>query len=808
MKRWAIATLIAWFLLLTSAGVSYCEEKIPVFRDIKGSFAEKSINALARQGIIHGLNAEQFAPAKNVSRLQFAVLIAKSLGVQPFFPAESTFSDIRPGTAEAGYVEALANLGLILGTKSKTFNGGGPISRQDAAVILSKAVEVDTPVPSIKEKYIDAALISPYASESVAYVTGKRWMNGSKGYFYPTCYLTRAEAAVLVDRLFETGKERALRALQQPEAVFELGSGETKGIDTNKENHPVAFSAVYGMDNLTVFSVTYSNGLLISGNRPGTGTITVNAGSKSYPVSVKVTTPDSGEGTSSGNGESFPWAAQTVQPADYKVVEHSPDAGFKNMEYKAYSGPVDGLFSKSDTWTGFLRQKGRDIIIDLGALKTVSGISMEFRQDSNSGVYLPKSVQGSVSVDGVSWYQLGSVYHGVDPIDKKVQNMNFSLNFPSLSTRYIKLSFPVEIFVFARRLTVKEGLQAEKPVLLAPVEKTATSAGAYLRDPDIRDVLLVFTGDKSDQQSLTSADFIPLAAYVDGQGQIKGRMFDTMLFLPVNGLPCTSKSWASYLEDLFTPGKQLYALEEAMETIKTTTGMQVKENVILALPYPDSKQSEFGVIGVDGQNRSFSDKTVNRDQAAQNRLYAVQWYYAALMEKWNSAGFKNLNLSGIYWYGELINPTVYAEAQLVQKVAAMVRNGDRKFFWIPYYGAPGFENWKSYGFTHVFLQPNYYSAQSPPESRMDQAAELARQNGTGIELELDNKILTSRYYYDLFYNELNKAHQLGLDGDTPTAYYTGLKKTLLDTVTSNVPQIRGIYDDIYNWINGSYGELA
>ncbi|HWI55550.1 MAG TPA: DUF4855 domain-containing protein [Desulfobacteria bacterium] len=803
MKKWAVASLLACYLFLFNAGVSFSGE-IPAFRDIKGSFAEKSIDHLARQGIIHGINAQQFGPGRNVTRLQFAILIAKSLGVQPFYPAKPTFSDIRPGTAEAGYVEALANLGLISGTKNKIFNGGSPVTRQDAAVILSKSVEANTQVSSVKITYIDASRISPYAADSVAYVTSKKWMNGSRGYFYPTRYLTRAEAAILIDRLFETGKERALTALQQPVTEVGLGLGETQGIETNTQNHPVTFTTVYGMDSLDVFSVSSSSGLMVSGKRPGKGTMTVNAGSKSYPVAVTVYNPETGEGPSADSGDPILWAERTVQPANYKVLEHSPDAGFKNTEYKTYSGPVDGIFSKSDTWTGFFRQQGRDIIVDLGVNKTISGISLEFKQDANSGVYLPKYIKGSLSVDGTAWYQLGNVYHGVDPADKKVQNVTFSLNLPPVTTRYIKISFPVDVFVFARHMTIKGGSSAERPVILAAVPNTSDSAGTYMRDPDIKDVLLVFTGDKSEQQSLTSADFTPLAAYVDRQGQIKGRMFDTMLFLPANGLPCTSESWNSYLEDLFTPGKQLYALEEAMGKINSTTGMYLKENVILALPYPDSKQMEFGIIGVDGKNLSFSEMNVDREQAARNRFEAVQWYYSSLMDRWNSAGFKNLNLSGIYWYGELISPTVYEEAQLVQKVSGMVRIGGRKFIWIPYYGAPGFENWKSFGFTHVFLQPNYYANQAPPEDRMDRAAELARRNTTGIELELDNRMLTSRYYYDLFYSELNKAHQQGLDRDTPSAYYTGLKRTLLEAVTSSVPQIRGIYDDIYKWINGSY----
>lgn len=798
-----IASLIAFCLFLSNTGVSFGQDKNPAFRDIKGSFAEESINRLTQQGIIQGINSEQFAPGRNVTRLQFVVLIAKGLGVQPFFPTVPTFTDIPSGTVYAGYVEALANLGLIKGTKNKSFNGASLITRQDAAVIIRKAMDENTKPPFVKVKYNDLGRISQYAVDSVVYVTDKKLMNGSGGNFYPLKYLTRAEAAVLVDLVFKARKEQAFTSLVQPAGKLEIGTGEETGFENYTIDRPIAFTTVYGTDNQSVVSVS-SKGTLVSGKTPGTGTITVNAGSNSYPVSVDVKTKDSGAGLLIDNIVSDHSERETTLPFSYKVIEQAPDEGFKSMEYKTYSGPVDGLASKGDTWTGFLRQKGRDIVIDLGAIKTVSEISMEFRHDSNSGVYLPKYISGSVSADGASWYQIGNVHHTVHPSDTTVQNRTFSLRLPSISTRYIKISFPVDIFVFLRHLTVTGGLPAEKPVILAAAESSQGLTGVYIQDSSMRDILLMFTGDKSEQQTLTEADFIPLAAYVNRQGEIKGRMFDTMLFLPANGLPCTSESWASYREDLFTPGKQLYALEEAMEKINNTTGIQVKQNVILALPYPDSKQLDFGSLGEAGESISFSTKSVDKELAAQNRLEAVQWYYAGLMDKWNSAGFKHLNLAGIYWYGELINPTVYGESELVQNVGRIVRGNGQKFFWIPYYGAPGYDNWKSYGFTHVFLQPNFYANQAPPEGRMDRAAELARLNMTGVELELDNRMLTSRYYYDLFYIELKKAHQLGLDGDTVTAYYTGLKKTLLDTVKSEIPEIRGIYDDLYRWINGTY----
>lgn len=719
-----IAAIIAFFIFGGNIGNAYCQEETPAFRDIKGSFAEQAIIRLSQQGIIHGINANQYAPRDNISRQQFAILIAKTLGVQPFFPTEPNFSDISPGTVEAGYIEALANLGLIKGTGNNTFDGDSPVQRQEGAVIVQKALEGQTQAPSSTGKssstgkYKDEGQISPYAVDSVAYLTDKGWMNGSKGYFYPLRNLTRAEAALLIDHLFETRIEQASNSLQKPE------------------------------DKL----VTQS------------------------PLALEL---------------------ETELEVTYKLVEQSPDQGFKNTESKYYPGPVEGLFTKSDTWTGFLRQQGRDIIVDLGSLRTASSISLEFMQNANSGIYLPKYLEGSMSVDGVSWYQLGHAYHGIDPSDINKQNVTLSLSFPPVNARYIKLSFPVEVWVLARNLTVTGGLPAEKPVILTPVERDTRVKG-YLQDPEMKNILLVYTGDRSYQQTLSGSDFLPLVAYMNRQGKIKGQMFDTMLFLPYTKMPCTKNAWDSYLEDLFAQGKQLHSLEDTVARINAITGRQNKEKVILTIPYPDSKQSDF-----DGTH-SFSEQNVGKDQAAKNRSEAVVWFYGELMNKWNSAGFRHLDLAGIYWYGESVNRAVYNEEDLVRKVAHLVKDNGQRFFWIPYYGAQGFGEWKSYGFTHVFLQPNYYATPAPPDDRMERAADLARQYGTGIEIEFDNRIISNPYFYELFYKEMKKAHQLGLDRNSVNAYHVGIKGTLLDIVYSDFPEVRKIYDDIYSWISGSY----
>lgn len=779
-----ITLYLTVLFLLVNCSIAYGSPAPQAYSDIKGSYAEESVIRLVEQGMISGEGGE-FRPGGSITRLEVAVLVARTLGIQPVYPAKPSFADVFPGTPEAGYLEALAGMGIIKGT-GESFGAESPILRQDAAVLWHHALGSGYERLSLTERYIDKESISNYAEASAAFMTGRGWMGGSEGYFYPQREMTRAEAAVLAAKLLEIRKGQALTALPVVSArQAQVREGETLELKPVIAGNFPVFTPVFGTDSPKVCPVSPEG--TVEGKLAGRGTVTVNAGYSSYMVKAEVTSPKSRKSASASVSGAVYQAPPTEYNLVYTVKQHSPDTAFRQTESKNNPGPPEGLISKSDTWTGFLRQQGRDITVDLKTARPVSEISLEFMQNPEWGVFLPGYIKGEVSADGLSWYHLGYAYHGVSPAEPGESKVSLTLSFTPVNARYVRLTFPVDIWVFARHLSVRGGAAAASPAVLACAGGDSSMAGNYMQVPNMNDILLVYTGDKSDSQTLALADFLPLVGYQDSTGKISGRMFDTMLFLPYYGIPATRDSWAAYLEDLFATGKQLAALDEAVSRMNSLSGMQVREKVILSIPYPGARPEGFAPA--DGGER----------------FAAVQWYYGELMGRWSDAGFKNLDLAGIYWYGESIENTNAGEKDLVINTARLVRNNSQKFFWIPYFGTKGYENWRSYGFSHVFLQPNYFAQDSPPEDRMDRAAELARRYGMGIEIECEENVLYDQKYYDLFYRQLQKGHQLGFDGPVTNAYYMGVvKKTLVKSARSNVPQTRAIYDDLYRWISGAY----
>lgn len=801
--------VLSMLLLLLFASTARAEPDQPVFTDIEGSFAADAITQLTSQGIISGISPEEFGPGLNISRKDFAVLLTRVMGAQPYYPSSPTFSDLPSGAAETGYVEALVKLGLLTGTGNKILGAQNPITRQDAAVLLSRALGEKTDLPSLKGKYLDEEQLSPYAAESVAYVTWKGLMSGSDGYFYPQQELTRAEASVLAYRLLKIRKGQALTAFPVVSSqTLQMNPGETRTIQPGASGQPLSFTPVYGLDDPGAGSIS-PYGMFTAGKQPGAATITVNGGYNSYTIKTDIAssmTSDKTAGESSVTAAVYGPEEEFAGGATYQVVEYSPDPGFSGTEKKGYPGPADGLASTSETWTGFFRQGGRDITVDLKSTRPVSKISLEFQQDAGSGIYFPKYLDCSISADGKEWYHLGQVSHSIAPSDPTVQSKDFMLTFPPVTARYVKLSFPVDVFVFARHLSIQGGGRPQQPVVLAhDVQVARASADTYLQIQDMKNILLVFTGAHGDLGKWTAGDFLPMAAYVDGRYSIKGRMFDTMLFLPYPDLAGTRDSWAAYADDLFAPGAQLSALEETAARLNEQAGLKGKINVILTVPYPDGQQEDFGALEKGGASLSFSGKKAGDAQAAGDRFAAVQWYYNNIMSKWNQSGYKYINLAGIYWYRESMDPTTPGDVELAQNVARLVRNNNQKFFWIPFFGAQGYDQWRSYGFSHVFLQPNYYANNGPPDERMDKAAEQAKRYNMGLEVEVDDGVLYNPGYRDLFYNELAKAHQLNIDQEATKAYYAG-SKTLVRAFHSNNYKVRAVYDDLYKWITGTYAD--
>lgn len=185
--------------------------------DINQSYAKDAILELVEQGIINGKGNGKFDPTGKIERQDFAIILAKALNLDVSSkPADSTFSDVPQDHYSYSFVEAAVKAGLIKGQGNGEFGMGQNLTRQDMAVLFVRALGVEVEGMGSLLKFSDAASISYYAKDAVAAAIELGLMNGMNGKeFNPVGQADRQSVALVANRFLKV-KEQLDTPSQQP----------------------------------------------------------------------------------------------------------------------------------------------------------------------------------------------------------------------------------------------------------------------------------------------------------------------------------------------------------------------------------------------------------------------------------------------------------------------------------------------------------------------------------------------------------------------------------------------------------------
>jgi len=168
-------------------------------------WAKKAIEVLASKGIIAGTGPAAYSPAANITRADFLVLLTKTLGLTA--KVDSNFKDVH---ANAYYYEAVGickKLGITYGVGNDMFAPDEKITRQDMFALIHRAMviagrKLDKGTISDISSFKDFDQSSTYAVESVATLVRNGLVVGHDNKLNPRANTTRAEAAVVLYRLY------------------------------------------------------------------------------------------------------------------------------------------------------------------------------------------------------------------------------------------------------------------------------------------------------------------------------------------------------------------------------------------------------------------------------------------------------------------------------------------------------------------------------------------------------------------------------------------------------------------------------
>ena len=174
---------------------------LQVPNDMVDHWAESYVLKLISLGAVTGFEDGTFRPHLNVSRAQFTVMLSRAMGLTPAHEPDLNFTDSVPGWA-AGYVAAAVARGLVTGFDDGTFRPDEPITREQLAVMTTRALGAGSAGPALT--FADAAQVSSWASSGVSRAVVLGIVTGYEdNTFRPQGKATRAEAATMISRLVD-----------------------------------------------------------------------------------------------------------------------------------------------------------------------------------------------------------------------------------------------------------------------------------------------------------------------------------------------------------------------------------------------------------------------------------------------------------------------------------------------------------------------------------------------------------------------------------------------------------------------------
>lgn len=185
-------------------------------------YARNFLEAIYSKGIMNAAGFDDFGSNIFVTRGEFARMMVKALDIPLNYELSKPHFDDVPAIINPDalwdyrYVETAAREGIIRGTGPRTFQPSSSLRREEASVIISRALDLKLATDSkkidkdLEKTFKDAGSVNFYAKSSVLAIAKKKYILGSLvdpsnpkagSVFEPRSNLLRSDAAIIVARI-------------------------------------------------------------------------------------------------------------------------------------------------------------------------------------------------------------------------------------------------------------------------------------------------------------------------------------------------------------------------------------------------------------------------------------------------------------------------------------------------------------------------------------------------------------------------------------------------------------------------------
>lgn len=229
--------------------------------DIQGHWAQNTINKWVDKGDISGYPDGTFRPNNMITRAEFVVLVNNAMGYTK--SGYAYFSDVPSHYWGKNAIQTGVAAGYISGDGNGIFRPNDPVTRQEAAAMISRILDLKQN-ESRAYRYTDSYAISNWAKGVVGAVSDAGIMAGyPDGSFGPNRVLTRAEAVLALDKTVNykpSDKEEDKEETQKEDMLLTQSKLEDTTITGD-----LTISDRLGTKTITLEDVTVKGKLIVDG---------------------------------------------------------------------------------------------------------------------------------------------------------------------------------------------------------------------------------------------------------------------------------------------------------------------------------------------------------------------------------------------------------------------------------------------------------------------------------------------------------------------------------------------------------------
>ncbi|WP_019639839.1 GLUG motif-containing protein [Paenibacillus fonticola] len=182
------------------------------FQDITGHWASSLICEAFKRGIVHGHSDTSFHPQSDITRVEFAAILLRTMGValsaSPLSEQVFIDQDQIPAWAMSAVSTAVEN-GMLSGYPDHSLRPLDSVSRAEMVTMMARAMKWE--IEQGSTAFMDDAEIPHWAKGYIQEAVQRGLLSGRKGNrFSPSDSATRAEATVLLLRLWHVLDDRSV----------------------------------------------------------------------------------------------------------------------------------------------------------------------------------------------------------------------------------------------------------------------------------------------------------------------------------------------------------------------------------------------------------------------------------------------------------------------------------------------------------------------------------------------------------------------------------------------------------------------